>query len=291
MRSSSLPVWVAAARPRTLPAAIVPVMVGLSLASRVVPINWPAAAVTLLAALLIQVGTNFANDYYDFVAGADRNDRLGPIRVTQAGLVDATTVRNAAYGVLGAALLSGLYLVAVGGWPILLVGILSLLCAIAYTAGPWPIAYRGLGELFVFVFFGIVAVNGTLFVQTGRLDRLGIVASIPVACLVTAILVVNNLRDIGTDARSGKRTLAVRIGAGATKLEYLLLIGVAFLSIPELAILAGPRILFALGALPFAAREIVALRRREGAALNLSLAGTARLHLVFGALLSIGLVA
>jgi len=291
MRPRSLSVWVAAARPRTLPAAIVPVMVGLSLASRVGPINWPAAMITLLAALLIQVGTNLANDYYDFVAGADRDDRLGPMRVTQAGLADAATVRNAAYGVLGAAALSGLYLVAVGGWTILLIGILSLLCAIAYTAGPWPLAYRGLGELFVFVFFGLVAVNGTLLVQTGRLEGLGFLASIPVACLVTAILVVNNLRDIATDARSGKRTLAVRIGAGATRLEYLLLIGAAFLSIPELASIAGPRVLLALGALPFAAREIVALRRRDGAALNLSLAGTARLHLIFGALLSIGLIA
>lgn len=282
-------IWIAAARPRTLPAAIVPVMVGLAPAYRVGPINWPVAAATMLAALLIQIGTNLANDYYDFLAGADSEGRLGPLRATQAGLTKPGTMRNAAFGVLGTAALLGVYLVTVGGWPILVVGILALVCAVAYTAGPWPLAYVGLGDLFVFVFFGLVAVNGTLFLQLGRLNRLGLIASIPVGCLVTAILVVNNLRDIAIDARAGKRTLAVRIGVNATRFEYLLLVAAAFLMVPALAWMDGPRLLIALAALPLAVREVRMLLHRNGAALNLSLAATARLHLVFGILLSMGL--
>src|SRR5579885_129134 len=286
-----LSVWIAASRPRTLTAAIVPVMVGLAIASRVRRIDWIVAIVTLAAALLIQIGTNLANDYYDFVKGADSHDRLGPQRVTQAGLVAPATVRNATFGVLGVAAILGLYLVSVGGWPILLVGVFSIICAIAYTAGPWPLAYHGLGEVFVFIFFGVVAVNGTVFLQTRQLDALALAASVPVSCLVTAILVVNNLRDIASDARSGKRTVAVRIGAEATKVEYFALVCTAFISLLMLSVMAGPRTLLALGALPLAVRDMTALRRREGAALNASLAGAARLHLVFGALLSLGLAA
>jgi 1,4-dihydroxy-2-naphthoate octaprenyltransferase len=291
MHRGRLSTWIAASRPRTLTAAIVPVMVGLALASRERSLDWPVAFATLMAALLIQIGTNLANDYYDFVAGADTHDRLGPPRVTQAGLADPLAVRNAAFGVLGAAAILGIWLAMVGGWPIAVIGVLSLICALAYTAGPWPLAYRGLGEIFVFVFFGIVAVNGTMFLQTGSVDALALVASIPVACLVTAILVVNNLRDIPTDARSGKRTVAVRIGADATRVEYCALVVAAFVCVPAMARMAGARILFALAALPFAIREMVALHRRDGAGLNASLAGTARLHLLFGALLSIGLAA
>ncbi len=286
-----LSVWIAASRPRTLTAAIVPVMVGLAIASRVRRIDWIVAIVTLAAALLIQIGTNLANDYYDFVKGADSHDRVGPQRVTQAGLVAPATVRNATFGVLGVAAILGLYLVSVGGWPILLVGVFSIICAIAYTAGPWPLAYHGLGEVFVFIFFGVVAVNGTVFLQTRQLDALALAASVPVSCLVTAILVVNNLRDIASDARSGKRTVAVRIGAEATKVEYFALVCTAFISLLMLSVMAGPRTLLALGALPLAVRDMTALRRREGAALNASLAGAARLHLVFGALLSLGLAA
>lgn len=288
--ASKLSIWIAAARPRTLPAAIVPVLVGLALAYRITLISVPVAAATFVAAILIQIGTNLANDYYDFLAGADTEGRVGPTRITQARLAKPKTVRNAAFGVLSAAALLGLYLARIGGWPILVVGILSLVCAIAYTAGPWPLAYRGLGEIFVFVFFGVIAVNGTLFLQTGRLTRLGLGVSVPVACLVTAILVVNNLRDIATDARAGKRTVAVRIGAAATRFEYLLLITAAFLTIPAVAFVAGLPLLIALAALPLAVREVWTLWRRNGSALNLNLAGTARLHLIFGMLLSLGLI-
>jgi 1,4-dihydroxy-2-naphthoate octaprenyltransferase len=242
------------------------------------------------AAVLIQIGTNLANDYYDFVAGADTAERVGPRRITQAGLVAPCAVRRAAFGVLGLAGLAGLYLVAVGGWPIAALGVLSLMAAVGYTAGPWPIAYHGLGEIFVFAFFGVGAVNGTLFLQTQALSRLSLLASFPVACLATAILVVNNLRDIATDERAGKRTLAVRLGERATRIEYLALLALAFLAVPALGAAGGAPLLVCLVALPLALHEARALWRRSGAALNASLAGTARLHLVFGLLLALGLV-
>jgi 1,4-dihydroxy-2-naphthoate octaprenyltransferase len=279
----------AAARPRTLPAAVVPVLVGLAVASRSRALDWPTAAATLAAALLIQIGTNLANDYYDFVSGADTADRLGPQRITQAGLAEPSAVRGAALGVLAVAGAIGVRLVAVGGLPILVIGALSLVLAIAYTGGPWPLAHHGLGDLFVFLFFGVVAVNGTVWLQGVGPSMLSLAASLPVACLVTAILVVNNLRDIVTDARAGKRTLAVRLGAAAARAEYVSLVTLAFLLPLGLAPFAGPRVLLALGALPLAVIEVRALLRRAGRELNASLAGTARLHLVFGVLLAAGL--
>lgn len=282
--------WIGAARPRTLPAAVVPVVVGLALAAREGSLDLGVAAATLLAAILIQIGTNLANDYYDFVAGADTSERLGPRRITQAGLAAPATVRAAAFAVLGAAGVAGLWLVAVGGWPILLIGVCSLIAAVAYTGGPYPLAYHGLGDVFVFVFFGLVAVNGTVLLQTGEVTALSLAVSVPVACLATAILVVNNLRDIATDARAGKRTLAVRIGAAATRVQYATLLIVPFAVAFLLAQVAGPALLVTLAAVPFAVRELRALYQRDGAALNASLAGTARLHLIFGVLLAIGLV-
>jgi 1,4-dihydroxy-2-naphthoate octaprenyltransferase len=283
--------WLAAARPRTLPAAVVPVFVGLALATRAGPIDVGVAIVTVVTAVLIQIGTNLANDYYDFVAGADTHERLGPQRITQAGLAAPATVWGAAIAVLVAAAVAGLWLVAVGGWPIALIGIASLVAAVAYTGGPWPLAYHGLGDVFVFVFFGVVAVNGTVLLQTGSVTPLSFLVSLPVACLATAILVVNNLRDLATDARAGKRTLAVRIGARATRLQYLVLVLAPFLVLPVLANVVGSSVLVALAAFPFAGREAWALGRRSGAALNASLAGTAKLHLIFGGLLALGLLA
>ena len=282
--------WIGAARPRTLPAAVVPVVVGLALAAREEPLDVGVAAVTLLAAILIQIGTNLANDYYDFVAGADTSERLGPRRITQAGLAAPATVRAAAFVTLGAAAVAGAWLVAVGGWPILLIGMASLIAAVAYTGGPYPLAYHGLGDVFVFVFFGVIAVNGTVLLQTGEVSALSLAVSLPVACLATAILVVNNLRDIATDTRAGKRTLAVRIGAAATRLQYAALVAVPFVAALLLAGIAGPALLLTLLAVPLAVREVRALRQRDGAALNASLAGTARLHLAFGVLLALGLL-
>jgi 1,4-dihydroxy-2-naphthoate polyprenyltransferase len=289
MRTPFVTTWFAAARPRTLSAALAPVLVGLAVAMREQPLHWPVALATLLAALLIQIGTNLANDYFDFVNGADTADRLGPPRITQAGLAAPAAVRRVALAVLALAAAIGVYLVAVGGWPILTIGGLSLVCALAYTGGPWPLASHGLGEVFVFLFFGVLAVNGTVWLQIGGVSTLALLASLPVACLATAILVINNLRDIPTDARAGKRTLAVRIGATATRGEYLLLVTAAFFCPLLLSRLAGPGVLLALAALPLALGEARALWRRTGAELNQSLAGTARLHLVFGVLLAIGI--
>jgi 1,4-dihydroxy-2-naphthoate octaprenyltransferase len=266
------------------------VIVGLALAARAGPIDVGVAVVTGLAAVLIQIGTNLANDYYDFVAGADTHERVGPRRITQAGLAAPATVLRAALAVLAAAAAAGLWLVAVGGWPILLVGIAALIAAVAYTGGPWPLAYHGMGDVFVFVFFGIVAVNGTFFLQTGTVTPLALLLSLAVACLATAILVVNNLRDIATDARAGKRTLAVRIGARATRMQYLALLSVPFVVVALAASVVGSSMLVALAAVPLAAREVSALWRRSGAELNASLAGTAKLHLIFGALLAAGLL-
>lgn len=281
--------WLAAARPRTLPAAIVPVVVGLALAARAGAIDVVVAIATLVAALLIQIGTNLANDYYDFVAGADTHERVGPQRITQAGLAAPATVRAAAFGVLGAAALVGAYLATVGGWPIVAIGIASLIAAVAYTGGPYPLAYHGLGDVFVFVFFGLVAVSGTVWLQTAALDATTVVASLPVACLATAILVVNNLRDRVTDARAGKRTLAVRLGDAATRAEWLVLVAAPYAVVAALAPSCGAPVLLPLVTLPLAVREARALFRRSGAELNASLAGTARLHLLFGVLFAAGL--
>ncbi len=224
-----------ASRPRTLTAAAAPVLLGTGLAIGRDGFRLGPALAALLGALLIQIGTNLANDYYDFLRGGDSEDRVGPLRVTQAGIIPPETVRNGAFLVLGMALLLGLYLVWVGGFPVVLIGLTSLVCAIAYTGGPFPLAYHGLGDLFVFVFFGIVAVGGTYWVQTLAFGPEVLLAGAGMGALATAILVVNNLRDIEADARAGKRTLAVRIGPTGTKVEFLLLLLLGF-SVPFLGV-------------------------------------------------------
>ena len=220
---SRLQAWILASRPRTLTAAAAPVLLGTGLAvGRGVFALYPALA-ALLGALLIQIGTNLANDYYDHVRGGDTEDRVGPLRVTQAGLIPPETVRNATYTVLGLALLLGIYLVWVGGIPVVIIGVASLVCAVAYTGGPFPLAYHGLGDLFVFLFFGLVAVGGSYWVQALDFGPEVLLAGAGMGALNTAILVVNNLRDLETDARAGKRTLAVRLGHDGTKFEFLFL--------------------------------------------------------------------
>ena len=230
----------------------------------------------------IQIATNLANDYYDGRRGADGPDRLGPERLSGQDPELAAAVRRAMVLVLALAALAGGYLVWIGGWPILLIGVVSLACALAYTGGPFPIAYHGLGDLFVFVFFGPVAVAGTYWLQRGAVAGDVVTASIPVGCVATAILVVNNLRDIPGDARAGKRTLAVRIGPRATRAGWVVLVAVALVTA---FVVAGPVVLLAL---PLALYEARALYLREGRALNASLAGTARFHLVLGALIALG---
>ena len=291
-RPGPLQTWVLAARVPTLPAAVVPVVVGTATAwaeGQVRPLVFVAA---LVAALLIQIGTNLANDYFDFRKGADTAERLGPVRITQSGLVPAETVRTATALTFGLAALIGVYLVVVGGWPIFVIGVLSIAAGVLYTGGPWPLAYHGLGDLTVFVFFGLVAVVGTAYLHTGRVDLPAVISSLPVATLVTAILVVNNLRDIGTDRVAGKRTLAVRLGARGTRIEYVLLVVAAYL-VPPAAwlILDWPRGFWLPWlTLPLAIHLVRVVVSQEGRPLNRALAGTGRLHLAFGLLWAAGIV-
>lgn len=215
--------WILAIRPKTLPAAAAPVLVGVALAVNLGGFQALPALAALAGALLIQIATNLANDYFDFMKGADTEERVGPVRVTQAGLISPGAVRAAMLLTLLAALLVGVYLVRVAGAPILVVGLVSLICAVAYTGGPFPLAYHGLGDVFVFVFFGLVAVSGTVYVQMLEWLPQAVWAGAGVGAVSTSLLVVNNLRDIETDRRAGKRTLAVRLGVTGTQMQYTLL--------------------------------------------------------------------
>ena len=282
-------VWWLAVRPRTLGASVVPVAVGLALAWRTAALDVGVALVTTAAALLLQIATNLANDYFDASSGVDDVDRLGPVRVTQAGLASPAAVLRGLIVVVAAALACGLYLVVAGGPVILAVGLTSVVMAIAYSAGPWPLSWYGLGDALAFAFFGVVAVCGTFFLQRGAVDGLAVLVSLPIGCLVTALIVVNNLRDIPSDRRAGKRTLAVRLGPHATRVEYAALVGGAYLGLVPIAWAITPAVLAAALTLPLAVAETRLVWRREGSALNSSLAGTARVHLLFGFLLTIGL--
>ncbi len=221
-------IWFGAMRPRTLPAAVAPVAVGSALAAHAGSFQLVPALLCLAFALLVQIGTNFANDYYDFVKGADTAARVGPRRAVAAGLVSPATMRTAMIGVFAASFLAGLGLVAWGGPWLLAVGVASILCGVAYTGGPYPLAYHGLGDVFVFIFFGLVAVGGTYFVQAGRLPWDAILAGVPVGLLAANILVVNNYRDAETDAAAGKRTLVVKLGRPAARAQFVGSLAVAF---------------------------------------------------------------
>jgi len=284
-------IWWLAARPQTLTASLVPILVGLSIAPPRDAAGVAIAAATVAAALCIQLAVNFANDCCDAEAGIDTGARLGPLRAVQAGLVRPDAMRRAFVAMLLAAAAFGAPLVVAGGTPILAVGLASLLCAWAYAGGPRPLASLGLGDLFVFVFFGLVPVAGTVWLQRGALGAATLLASIPVGLLAVAILVVNNLRDIPTDAAAGKRTLAVRIGAGATRLQYALCVSIAVAWPLLLARVLGAPVLVALLAAVPAWRATQDLLHRDGSALNASLAATARLQLVYGVLLAAGIAA
>lgn len=285
-------VWLLAARPATLTAAVVPVLVGIGAAGHDGFFRPGVFVATLAAALLIQIGTNLANDVFDFERAADSEDRLGPPRVTQTGLASAGAVRLATALTFAAAAGVGVYLIFVGGWPILIIGALAIVAGITYTGGPWPFGYHGLGDVFVFVFFGVIAVAGTYYLQTGEVTALAVAASLPIACTVTAILVVNNLRDIESDRRAGKRTLAVLIGGQATRAEYVVLVLLPYLLVAGFAF-AGTLPLLALLAyvtipLPLTLGHLVA-RDAQGPKLNDVLKRTSQLHLAFGAFLALGL--
>lgn len=286
-------VWLVAARPATLPASIVPVVVGTAVALHHGSFSLLPFLGALTAAVFIQIGTNLANDLFDFEKGADTSQRLGPPRVTQSGLALPEHVRLAMVLSFGVAAAIGLYLITVGGWPIFVIGVCCIVAGIAYTAGPWPLGYHGLGDLFVFVFFGLVAVMGSAYLQSGMVSLTAFAAALPVGCMVTAILVVNNLRDIDTDRRAGKRTLAVRIGARLTRVQYVLLL------LGPYALVTGfllwgvfpPAGWVSWLTLPFALSLVHAvLAGLDGRELNRVLKGTAQLHLVFGLLLAGGFV-
>jgi 1,4-dihydroxy-2-naphthoate octaprenyltransferase len=283
--------WIAAARPKTLPAAATPVIVGTACARACGGIAWGPALAALGGALALQIGANFANDVYDAEHGADGADRLGPVRAVAAGLIAPSAMKRAMVLAFAVAMAFGVYLASVAGWPVVAIGLASIAAAIAYTGGPWPLGYHGLGDVFVFAFFGVVAVCGTAFVQLGHVPALAVWASVPVGALSTAILVVNNVRDRASDTRAGKRTLAVRFGRRAGIAEYALLVAVAYAVPLALAAIAGelPRAL-PLVTLPLAIARVRGLARAAtGPEHNALLAATAQLLLVHGALFAVGL--
>jgi 1,4-dihydroxy-2-naphthoate polyprenyltransferase len=290
-RPSLIGRWVLAARPKTLSAASVPVLVGSACAEALGGFRLGPALAALGGALLLQIGANFANDVYDYEKGADTAERLGPTRAVQAGLITPAAMKRGMLLVFALALLIGAYLTGVAGPSILAIGVVSIISAVAYTGGPYPLGYNGLGDLFVFVFFGLVAVCGSVFVQVGEVPELAVWCSVPVGALATAILVVNNLRDHEQDARVGKRTLAVRFGPKAAIYEYGVLLAVSY-AVPLFLATSSARgrfVLLPLLTLPLARRLMRAVMSETGRALNARLAGTAKLLLFFGVLFALGI--
>jgi 1,4-dihydroxy-2-naphthoate octaprenyltransferase len=289
---SKMQIWLLAARPRTLPAAAAPVIVGTAMAFYENAFRILPALGALAGALLLQIGANLANDVFDYQKGVDNSKRMGPIRVTQAGMLSPAEVKTGMWLTFGLAALIGIYLTLVSGWPVVAIGLAAIAAAILYTGGPFPYGYRGLGELFVFLFFGLAAVAGTYFVQAGRVSWNAIIASVPMGSLIVAILVVNNLRDLPTDRATGKITLAVRLGERGARQEYLLVVLAAYL-IPLLSALSRVNSLWML--LPFltismAIDLIQFVFHNEGKPLNLALASTGQLVLYFGLAYSAGIV-
>ena len=293
MKRFNILTWISASRPQTLPASIVPVLTGASLAHYHQLFRWDTTIVALICALLIQIGTNFANDYYDFVKGADREDRIGFTRATSAGLVTPQAMFRATYLTMTIAFFTGLYLVWVAGWPIFLIGILSLIFGVAYTGGPYPLGYNGLGDIFVFIFFGFAAVMGTYYVNALEWSADAMIASMPVGALAVNILVINNLRDVHQDVLSGKKTLGVLLGENALKAEYTFLIVLSFVSLIILDVLFGYPvwIYLPLLSLPVAALLLKQVFLHDDKrTLNKTLEQTAQFMILFGLLLSAGIL-
>jgi len=288
---TSLQAWMLAIRPKTLPAGAVPVILGSALAAVDGQFRFLPALVALICALGIQVATNFINEIYDFRKGADTAERLGPTRTVAAGIISEKTMIKVSASLVGTVFMLGLYLVYTSGWPILLVGLLSLLFAWAYTGGPYPIAYSGLGDLFVFVFFGLVAVGGTYYVQADALSLPVLLAAVAPGAFSVNILLVNNIRDIATDRTVGKMTLPARIGGEWARKLYIALTVVAFL-VPALLFLNGysPWGMLSLLSAPLAFSMIRQLYESEGRELNNVLAGTGKLMTLHGLLFAAGLL-
>jgi 1,4-dihydroxy-2-naphthoate polyprenyltransferase len=289
---SDLKRWVLAARPKTLTAAAAPVLVGSACAANAGGFRPGAAAAALLGALLLQIGANFANDLFDFEKGADTEQRLGPTRAIAAGLIKPAAMRRAIALVFALAFLVGIYLVSVAGPILVVIGLASIAAALAYTGGPYPLGYHGLGDVCVMLFFGFVAVAGTAFVQAGHVPELAWWAALPVGCLATAILVVNNVRDIETDIAAGKRTLPARWGRNFGLVEYAALLAVAYASPLAWVVFGrlGLWLLLPLASAPLALKLVRRVRANVGRALNACLAGTAQLLFVFAVLLTLGMV-
>jgi 1,4-dihydroxy-2-naphthoate octaprenyltransferase len=289
----TLRLWLLASRPRTLPAAVAPVLVGTSLAATADEFSVLPFLAALVASVFIQIGTNLSNDYSDARRGADTEDRLGPVRVTAGGLMPPKRVLVGTYVAFGIAVAAGLYLAAVAGWELLVVGAASILAGVLYTGGPRPYGYEGLGELFVFVFFGLVAVAGSYYVQAEELRWEAFALAVPVGLLAAAILVVNNVRDIDTDRRAGKRTLAVKLGRDRTRLLFAAMVVAAFAAPAATWAFGGLSawLLLTLAALPLAPPLIETVSSRtDGPALNGALAATGRLLAVFSLLLAAGVL-
>jgi 1,4-dihydroxy-2-naphthoate octaprenyltransferase len=290
-QTSNFNTWLLASRPKTLWAGIAPVLMGSSVAFADGVFHWASALAALLCAILIQVGTNFANDYFDFVHGADTTERLGPTRATQAGLVKPGTMKKAFIVTFSLAFIIGIYLIWRGGWPILMIGVFSILFGILYTGGPYPLGYNGLGDIFVLIFFGPVAVGGTYYVQALQINYIVLPAGLAPGLISVALLTVNNLRDINTDRNSGKRTLAVRFGANFARMEYLFCIVAACLLPAGLSIINGGNYYSAITifVLLFALPGIKTVFRESGSpVLNEVLARTGKMLLIYSMVFSIG---
>lgn len=293
MPENQFRVWLLALRPKTLWAAVAPVLMGTAMAFSDGKLHWPSAAVALLGALLIQIGTNFANDYFDYVHGADDGSRLGPTRATQAGWVTPRAMKHAFILVFALAFVLGLYLVWRGGWPIFVAGVLSILFGVLYTGGPFPLGYNGLGDLFVLIFFGPVAVGGTYYVQALDINSIVLIAGLAPGLISTAILTVNNLRDIHTDRAAGKKTLVVRFGVTFARWEYLLSFLLACLLPILLAVMKGGGYysIITVGVLLAALPAIRTVFRESGSpVLNGVLADTGKLLLLYSVAFSVGWV-
>lgn len=284
--------WILASRPKTLPAAVMPVFVGTSIAIYDNVFVPTAAIIALVCSLLIQIGTNFINDLFDYLKGTDKKDRVGPTRVLAAGLVSVKEMKLWINIVFGTAFILGLYLVYLGGLFVLLIGILSLLAGYAYTAGPYPLAYNGLGDIFVFVFFGFVGTIGTYYVQANEITMLVFWSSIPVGALVTNILVVNNYRDIEEDRIAGKKTLAVKFGSKFARLQYVLfmILSYTILIVVYFTYKQSLFVFLPLITLPLSIKLIRMIYRLTGKELNKTLELTAKLSAIYGILFAVGIL-
>lgn len=291
-KPNSLQIWWLAIRPRTLPAAASGVAMGSALAWYDGAFQWLPALAALMVALLLQIASNVANDVFDFERGADTAERMGPVRVTQAGLLTPGQVKRGLLVIIGLAVLCGLYLASLRGWVVIGLGATAILCAVAYTGGPFPLGYHGLGDIFVFIFFGLAAVAGTYFVQVGSVSTAAWWMAVPIGLIVTAILVVNNLRDLENDRKAGKYTLAVRLGERGAKAEYIMCLGISYLIVPALVVMKIVPIgaLLAWLSLPLAIRTLRVVFTQQGRPLNAALAGTGQTALLFSLFFWLGLL-